>query len=124
MFCTHIYFTGQCREAIKLYKRAFHAGVLTLVPSPTIGEESEIIHAEILIHGQKLILTDFGEDAGSPGASRYELVVQFESIAQLEESYDVLVENSLTISPRQSTRYSSCVVRFVDRFGIRWALFV
>lgn len=124
MFCTHIYFNGNCREAIELYKKAFDAEVLTIIPNSINGRENEVIHAEIEIHNQKLMMNDFGANEGNTKANGYQLVVQFESVAQLEESYNVLSENSITLSPKQPTDYSPCVVRFIDKFGIRWGFMV
>jgi len=69
-------------------------------------------------------MNDFGNNEGNTKASGYQLVVQFESLAQLEESYEALLENSIPISPKQPTDYSPCVVQFIDKFGTRWGFFV
>ena len=124
MFCTHIYFNGNCQEAIDLYKKVSCVKVITVMANPEIGKGNEVIHAEIEIHGQKLMLNDFGDNEGVTHAGGYQLVVQFDSIAELDEMYDVLSENGTIITPRQPTDYSECVVRFKDKFGIPWALWV
>ncbi len=124
MFCTHIYFNGNCREAIELYKKAYSAEVLTIIPNQSPGKENEVIHSEIKIHNQTLMMNDFGDNEGITQASGFQLVIQFESVEQLEESYSILSESSVTISPKQPTNYSECVVRFIDKFGIHWGFWV
>lgn len=124
MFCTHIYFNGNCREAIELYKKAFSAEVLTIIPNSTPGKENEVIHSEIRIHDQTLMLNDFGDNEGITKSSGFQLVVQFQSVEQLEESYSILSENSIIIFPKQPTDYSECVVRFIDKFGVTWGMTV
>ncbi len=57
MLLTHIYFNGQFKQTIELYKQAFNATVKTLI------EDScylLIVHNEIVIHNKFLILNDFG----------------------------------------------------------------
>lgn len=124
MFCTHIYFNGNCREAIELYTRALNARSLTTISSTESGKENQIIHAEIEIHGQKLMMNDFGNSQGVTTPDGYQLVVQFDRIDQLEMAYQEFVENSTILSPKQPTDYSPCVVQFIDKFGTRWAFIV
>jgi PhnB protein len=124
MFCTHIFFNGNCREAIELYQKAFNAEVLTIIKNPEIGKEDQIIHAEIAIYKQKLMMNDFGNSQGVIKSNGYQLVVQFEQISQLENAFDELAENSTILFPKQPTDYSPCVVQFIDKFGTRWAFMV
>jgi PhnB protein len=124
VFCTHIYFNGNCREAIELYNKAYSAEVLTIIPNQSPGKENEVVHSEIKIHNQTLMMNDFGDNEGITQASGFQLVIQFESVEQLEESYSILSESSVTISPKQPTNYSECVVRFIDKFGIHWGFWV
>ncbi len=124
MFCTHVYFNGNCREAIELYEKAFSTKVLTIIQNLAPGKENEILHAEIMIHDQKLMMNDFGDNDGITRSSGYQLVVQFQTVEQLEEAYAVLSVNSTTITPKQPTDYSECVVRFIDKFGVPWGMMV
>lgn len=124
MFCTHVYFNGNCRKAIELYKKALGAEVLTLIPNQATGKENEVIHSEIRIHDQTLIMNDYGDNEGITKSSGFQLTVQFETVKQLEESYSILSDSSVTLKPKQPTDYSECVVRFIDQFGIHWGLWV
>lgn len=122
MLVTHLYFKGQCREAIELYTKAFNATVKTIIQNPE--HESLVIHAEILIHNQLLMLNDFGDNDGFSKSGGYQLAVNFESEEDLREAYSALKDSSTIISPMQVTDYSSCVIRFIDKYDVRWALCV
>ena len=124
MFCTHIFFNGNCIEAIHLYQRAFQAEVLVLIMNPENGKEQQVIHAEIAIHGEKLMLNDFGNLQGVTHPDGYQLVVQFESVSALEAAYHEMEDGAVILSPKQATDYSPCVTQLIDRFGTRWAFMV
>ncbi len=118
MLATHLYFNGQCREAIELYVKAFNATIKTIMTNP--GQEELVIHAEILIHNQLLMLNDFGDKDGYSKSGGYQLAVSFDSEDDLKNAYSVMKDGSTTISPMQAADYSPCVVRFVDKFDVRW----
>lgn len=121
MLSTHIYFNGQCKQAIELYKQAFDAAVKTLIEDP---DDSLVGHAEILIHNELLMLNDFGNNDGSSISGGYQLCVQFDDEAALQRAYAVMETGSITIEPMQPSDYSPCVVRFIDRFDVRWGFWV
>lgn len=120
MLVTHIYLKGQCKEAIDLYVKAFNATIETIIHDTE--QEELIIHAEILIHNQLLMLNDNND--GLSESSGYQLSVRFDSENELKSAYSVFKDDSNVILPMQATDYSSCVVRFVDKFDVRWAFWV
>ena len=122
MLVPHVHLKGKSREAIKLYVKAFGATVAMLLPAP--GQEDLISHAEIVIHGQRLMINDFGGFEGGAKSDGYQLVVIFDDEECLKAAYSALEEGSTTVYPMGTTDYSACVVRFVDRFGVRWAFMV
>lgn len=122
MLVTHIYFNGQCKEAIEFYVKAFNATIKSIIQNPE--QCNLVIHAEILIHDQLLMLNDFGDNDGYSKSGGYQLAVSFKNEDDLKNTYSILKEGSTTISPLSSTDYSVCVVRFVDKFDVRWAFWV
>ncbi len=122
MLTTHIYINGQCSKAIELYVKALDAQIKTVIPKP--GQEELIIHAEILIHGQLLMLNDFGNQDGPSKSGGYQLSLRFDNADDLEKAYSLMKDGSKAVSPMQATDYSDCVVRFIDRFDVRWAFWV
>lgn len=121
MLTTHIYFNGNCKKAIEMYKSALGATVKTLFEDP---ESHLVVHAEILIHDQLLMLNDFGDNDGFSKSGGYQLCVQFDSEDKLKSAYSGMRAESTAISPMQPTDYSSCTIRFIDRFDVRWAFMV
>ena len=124
MFCTHIFFNGNCRQAIDRYAAALDAKVLTVIACPDPGKENLVLHAEMEIHGQKLMLNDFGGAEENAETGGYQLVVQFADRARLESAFGALAPGGKIISPLQPADYSPCVVRFADSYGTRWAFYV
>ena len=122
MLVTHIYFNGQCKAAIELYVQAFGASIETIIPKP--DQDDLIVHAEILIHNQLLMLNDFGNNDGYSKSGGYQLSVKFDMVDDLKKAYSILEAGSTTISPMQETEYSICVIRFIDKFDVRWAFWV
>ncbi|MGG5315329.1 VOC family protein [Enterococcus sp. AZ072] len=121
MLVTHIYFNGECKQAIKLYKQAFGATVQTLMED---SDQSLVVHAEIMIHNELLMVNDFGNNDGFSKSGGYQLSVQFDDEAALKKAYTIIKEGSTTIEPLQPTDFSSCTVRFIDKFDVRWAFWV
>lgn len=121
MLSTHIYFNGQCKQAIELYKKAFNATVKTMIED---SSQSLVVHAEIIIHNELLMLNDFGNNDGISKSGGYQLSVQFENEVALQRAYVEIQNGSVTIESMKSTEYSPCVVRFIDRFDVRWAFWV
>jgi len=119
MLTTHIYFNGQCKEAIELYKKAFNANIKTVMLNPK--QDNLVIHAEIIIHNQLLYINDFGDNDGYSMSGGYQLCINFENEDDLKVAYSVMLNGSKIISPMQATDYSVCVVRFIDKFNVRWA---
>ncbi len=83
-----------------------------------------ILHAEIYIHGQRVMLNDIGGNNDYTQRAPTELVVIYDSVEDLKNSYEIMKEGSQTISPMEATFYSPCVVEFWDRFGIPWGFMV
>ena len=121
MLVTHIFFNGNCKEAVELYKNALYADVKTLIED---SDSSLVVHAEIMIHDEMLMVNDFANNDGISKSGGYQLCLQFENEDELKRAYSKMKGESITINPIQSTDYSPCTVRFEDRFGVRWAFWV
>lgn len=121
MLATHIYLNGNCEEAIALYEKALNAEVKTLIKD---DNSNLVVHAEIIIHHELLMLNDFGNNDGFSKSGGYQLSIQFNNEDELKRAYSMMKLGSETINPMQPTDYSSCTVRFIDRFDVRWAFWV
>ena len=125
-------FGGQCREAIAQYAKAFGGEITCLVsyrdandpaymPLLTEAQKDWIYHAELLLDGQRIIMSDHADIAFQTCYSNF-LTIMYDTKEEVQRAYAVLQEGSTTIYPMAATPYSSCRVVFVDRFGIRWGI--
>lgn len=125
-------FSGQCEEALELYKRAFNAEILCLMryseadPKDyqwklTEEQKSYIYHAELLIGDQRIIMSDNIDVPFAPNPSSF-LTVIFNTPEEVRKAYDILKEGSKTLYPIEKTSYSALRVVFTDKFGFRWGL--
>ncbi len=121
MLAIHIIFNGQCYDAIELYKNVFNATVKEIIYD---DKRNQVIHAEMLIHDQLVMLNDFGDQESYLRSGGYQLCVRFDNKKDLYKAYNALEADSKTITPLQPTDYSPCIVRFIDKFDVRWAFWV
>ena len=117
MLVPHLYFNGKSEEAIAQYVRAFGAEVMMLIRHSGDEPQEGVMHAEISIHGQRIMLNDY--NLGPPA-----LVVIYDNEEELMHSYEVLKEGGEVTAEITATDYSPCVVGLRDRFGINWGLMV
>ncbi|MBQ8618345.1 MAG: VOC family protein [Clostridia bacterium] len=125
-------FSGQCGEAIELYRKAFHAeiGCLMRYGDANAQDMSDawadtqrdwIYHAELLFGGQRIMLADHADLEFKPGLS-LSLVVTLDTKADVMRAFEILSEGGSVIYPPHSTTYCPCTTNVVDRFGFRWCL--
>ena len=124
MLVPHLYLNGKCEEAITLYVEALGAEVRLLLYNDENNPEKGVMHAEIYMHGQRVMCNDVSADNVDTGRGTVELVLIYDSVAELKNAYEIMKEGSRTISPMEETFYSPCVVEFRDRFDIPWAFMV
>lgn len=116
----HFHLAGKCLEAIDVYKDAFSADITTLIKND--DSPQQVVHAEMQIHNQTVTFSDyFGGTQHASENSVLHLTVYFDSETELKETYGKIEEGSTTIRPFSNVGYSSCMIDFTDRFGVRWA---
>ena len=125
-------FGGQCREAIHLYAQAFGGQIACLLtyrdandpaymPLLTEAQKDWIYHAELLLDGQRIIMSDHADIAFQTCYSNF-LTLMYDTKEEVQAAYALLKEGSTTIYPMEATPNSACRVVFVDKFGIRWGI--
>lgn len=123
---------GNCREAIRMYEKAFHGKITCLItygeandpPYYPVREEDKkdyIYHSELALGGQRIIMSDNVDMEFQTCYSTF-LTVIFDTQEEVRRAYEIMKEGSKTIYPMEATPYSSCRVVFVDRFGVRWGI--
>lgn len=125
-------FGGNCREAIHLYEKAFRGRISCLItygeaddpaynPLLKEGQKEYIYHSELVLDGQRIIMSDHVDIEFQTCYSNF-LTVMFDTAQEVQQAYEIMKEGSKTIYPIEATPYSACRVVFVDKFGIRWGI--
>jgi PhnB protein len=110
-------FDGRCEEAIAQYVKAFNAELKVLQPYPEEERKKGVMHSEIYIHGQRVMLND--SDSVTPI-----MVVIYDNKEELLKSYEIMKEGGKITTPLQEQFYSPLVAGITDKFGVVWFLMV
>ncbi|WP_054939908.1 VOC family protein [Paenibacillus ihuae] len=124
MLIPQLYLNNRTKEAIKVYAKAFNTAVDSIMYDPEQEPETVVIHAEMHILGQRVMLSDYGGQIVNPADAVLELVAAFEDEEALKQAYEIIKEGSTTITPLGPVFFSPCMVQFADAFGVRWCFMV
>ena len=114
-------------KAVELYQKAFGAQLVSSYPNP----DGTFYHAEIDIYGQILAVTEsscagYGKDDGRITGNTMQFCLHFghgkEDLVQ--KAFDVLKDGAEILYPLSPCEFSPLMADFIDKFGIRWCLFV
>jgi len=117
-----LHFEGNCMDAIALYEVAFNSKA----ENYDCGDDNNIRHAEMIIHGQKVYLNDAKDvikNAHDAGFSTH-LALTFKTPTELLECYEFLKKDNTLSTPFTETTYSKLVGNFIDKFDILWGFMV
>lgn len=120
MILPHLHFKGNCEQAIMAYVEAFHASIESIKYRTNQELEKGIYHAELIIHGQRIMLNDNASSIQLVPFPPIQLVVIFEEEAELRKAFELLKDEDNVVIPMTNTEFSACTVSFWDKFGIRW----
>lgn len=126
----NLHFTGQCRQAIALYARAFGAQTRSLLTYGQAGDPDtlradHVYHAEVAIGPLRLVMNDYADTLPTPAGSTVSLMASFDTVGEAEAAHAALADGAAQIiTPPCATGYSDYFASLVDRFGVRWELIV
>lgn len=114
-------YVKQSDKAVECYKQAFDAELVSSYPN----EDGTFYHAELDVYGQILAVSEANTEHSNTGN-----VMQFclhfgegkESF--VTKAYDVLKDGAEILYPLGSCEYSPLMVDLIDKFGVRWCIFV
>lgn len=108
-------------KAAALYQKAFDAELVASYPHP----DGTYMHAEIDVYGQILALSETTA-AESVTGSTMQFCLHFgqgeEAIVQ--KAFDILKDGAEVLYPLGPCEYSPLMTDLIDRFGVRWCIFV
>ena len=112
-------FRGNAKEALALYAKVFNGEIKTLMFDPEDNES--VWHAEFYINNQRFIAVD-DDKREIVNDHPMSLLVSFENDEDVLNVFEQLRDGAKIIYPIQKTGYSSCFVKFIDKFGMMWTL--
>jgi hypothetical protein len=114
-------------EAVALYQKAFDAVLI----SSYLNENGTFFHSELDIQGEILAVAELnseyaiiGDSAVTGNVMQFCLQYGEGNEEKVRKAYEVLKAEAKILIPIAPCEYSSLMVDFVDKYGIRWCLFV
>ena len=107
--------------AVESYRAAFGATLVTQTLSP----EGVNVHTELDLGGQILALSELADSEPVTG-STMELCLHFRADEKdlVLRAFEALKSGATVLYPPGPVFYSEFMTEFIDRFGVRWCLFV
>ena len=122
----HAYVKGS-DKAVELYQKAFDAKLVSSYPN----SDGTLYHAELDVYGQILAVSELSSmDEGKEDTVTTGNTMQFclhfgegeEDVVQ--RAFDVLKDGAEVFYSLSPCDFSPLMTDFIDKFGIRWCLFV
>lgn len=114
-------------EAVALYQKAFNASLI----SSYHNEDGTFYHAELDIDGEILAIAErsstyaiIGEKDITGNIMQFCLHYGEGNEEKVKNAYEVLKVDAKILMPLAPNEYSSLMTDLIDKFGIRWCLFV
>jgi len=109
-------------EALEFYKKAFDAEVLGVYPN----SDGTLAHSELDVYGQVLAVTELDNDSTVTG-NTMQFCLHFGEGKEdvVKKIYDVLKEEAQKFDcPLGPCEWSPLMASLIDKFGVRWCIFV
>ena len=119
-------FVKESDKALEFYRDAFNAELLCSYPNP----EGLIMHSELDVYGQILAVSELmeenqmGEKPETGNTMMFCLHFGAGKEAVVQKIYDLLKDGAKFLSPLEKCDYSPLNAHIVDKFGVRWCIFV
>jgi PhnB protein len=114
-------------EAVALYQKAFDAVLISSYPN----EDGTFFHSELDIQGEILAVAErnseyaiIGEETVTGNVMQFCLHYGEGNEEKVRKAYEVLKTDAKILMPLAPCEYSSLMADFIDKYGIRWCLFV
>ncbi len=117
-----VYVKGS-KEAVGLYLKAFNAELGYNVKSP----DGTFYHSELDIYGNILAVAeanDGADDRITGNTMQFSLHYGEGNEDKVKQAYDLLKEDGKIKFPLGPCDFSPLCADFIDKFGVRWCLFV
>ena len=116
-----IYVKGSV-AALELYQKAFDAELVTSYPNA----DGTFMHAELNVYGQILAISEALKNEERITGTTMQFCLHFgEGKEELvQKAYNTLKDGAKIIYPLSPCDYSTLMVDLIDKYGVRWCIFV
>ncbi len=120
------YVTGS-NEAVALYQKAFDAVLI----SSFQNEDGTFFHSELDIQGEILAVAErnseyaiVGKETVTGNTMQFCLHYGEGNEEKVQQAYDILKKDAQILMPLAPCEFSPLMADFIDKYGVRWCLFV
>lgn len=115
-------YVKQSDEAVMVYQKAFDAQLGYHVKQ----ENGTYYHAEVHIEQTILAISEYYDTTTPVTGSIMQFCLHYGAgnEEKIKHAYEVLQEGATILMPLQETDFSPLCGDLIDRFGVRWCLFV
>ncbi|MBW4845786.1 MULTISPECIES: glyoxalase/bleomycin resistance/extradiol dioxygenase family protein [Clostridia] len=114
-------------EAVALYQKAFDAVLISSYPN----SDGTFFHAELDIQGHILAVAErnseyaiIDEETVTGNVMQFCLHYGEGNEDKVRKAYEILKKDAKILMPLAPCEFSSLMTDFIDKYGIRWCLFV
>ena len=114
-------------EAVALYQKAFDAVLISSYPN----EDGTFMHSELDIDGEILAVSErnseyaiIGEENITGNVMQFCLDYGEGNEEKVQKAYEVLKIDAKILIPLAPCDYSPLMTDLIDKYGIRWCLFI
>lgn len=108
-------------KALEFYQRVFDAKVICSYPN----SDGTLMHSELDVFGQIMAVSELSDEKAITGNTMMFCLDFGEGKeAIVSQTYDLLKDGAEIISPLGPCSYSPLEADLIDKFGIRWCIFV
>ena len=114
-------FVKESGKALEFYREVFDAKILCSYPN----SDGTLAHSELDVYGQVMMIGELAENTAVTGNTMMFCLHFGEGKeAVVQKIYGRLKDNAKIISPLGPCDYSPLEADLIDKFGIRWCIFV
>lgn len=109
-------------KAVELYQKAFDAELVASYPH----SDGTFMHAELNVYGQILALSEALKDEERITGTTMQFCLHFgEGKDELVlKAYNALKDGAKILYPLSPCGFSELMVDLIDKYGVRWCIFV
>ena len=114
-------FVKESAKALEFYQNVFDAKVMCIYPNA----DGTLMHSELDVFGQIIAVSELNdEDAVIGNTMMFCLDFGEGKEAIVQKIYDLLKDGATILYPLSKCDYSPLMADIIDKFGVRWCIFV